>query len=253
MATGDQPDILTRLQRLIPSGWFPAGYAPLRDAMLSGAANAFAFVYNILAYVRLQTRIATATDGFLDLIAYDFFGNTIFRKSGQTDASLRATIAANIFRERGTRRAVVSVLRQLTNVVPGIFEPARALDTGGYNVGTLAYNTAGGYGSILLPYQSFVQAYSGGGIGIPNVAGYGVSTGGYSTPSQAAYEDPGANQITYGDIYAAINSVRPIGYTIWARITAGPVFVNPVVPVTAWTFDSSLVTFDSLHYTMDGG
>jgi hypothetical protein len=30
------------------------------------------------------------------------------------------------------------------------------------------------------------------------------------------------NQLTYADIYAAINAVRPAGYTIWVRIAAAP-------------------------------
>jgi len=220
MAIGDRSDITARLQQLIPMSWFPAGMASLRDALLQGLASAFSFAYNLLAYVRLQTRIGTATDGFLDMIAGDFFGGTITRALGQSDASFRARIIINIFRERGTRRAVSLVLLQLTGRAPIIFEPARPADTGGYGVGC-GYGVAGGYGSLLLPMQAFVTAYRPPGAGIPLVAGYGVSTAGYGQPSQGEYASlnmfPG--NVTDADIYAAIDNVRPTGYTVWARIS----------------------------------
>jgi len=110
MATGDQNDILTRLKALMPNGWFTGGLAPLRDALLTGWANMFAFAYSALAYVRNQTRIATASDGFLDLIAADYFGQNLVRGSNQSDASFRATILANLIRQRVTRASVASVL-----------------------------------------------------------------------------------------------------------------------------------------------
>jgi hypothetical protein len=220
MATGDNQDMSARLALLVPNGWFTVGMSSLRDAVLAGAASALSFAYQLLAYVRLQTRIATATDGFLDMIAGDFFGITLVRSSGQTDASFRARIISNLFRERGTRNAVIQVLTQLTGRAPIIFEPMRPADTGGYGVAT-GYGVAGGYGSMLLPMQSFVTAFRPIGTGIPNVAGYGVSTSGYSVPSQGEYASLSmvVGEITDADIYAAIESVRPATYIVWARIS----------------------------------
>lgn len=60
MAIGDQSDISTRLRQLIPGGWFQQGLVPIRDALLQGASSALSFAYSLLAYVRNQTRIATA-------------------------------------------------------------------------------------------------------------------------------------------------------------------------------------------------
>ena len=219
-AIGTPADMLARLQQLLPAGWFQNGQVPLRDALLTGIANGYAFIYSLFSYVRLQTRVASATDGFLDLIAQDFFGGSLLRRAGQTDASFRANIQANMFRARGTRAAVSAVVQQLTTQAPIIFEPEYPPDTGAYTNGTCAYGVAGGYGDMNLNCQSFVTAFAGGGVGIPNVAGYGISTGAYSTPSQAAYEDPSANQITPADIFNAINSVRPASYLIWAKVVA---------------------------------
>lgn len=220
-AVGDQNDFVSRLQRLIPNGWFTVGQSPLRDGLLAGIANTLAFIYSLLAYLRLQARISTATDGFLDLIAADFFGNTLFRANNQTDASFRARIIASILRERGTRNGVASILTQLTGRAPIIFEPQRPQDTGVYGGPGLAYGLVGGYGSLLLPYQSFVTAFRPAGQGIPNVMGYGIPVGAYSTPSQIEYASLSMiNGVTDSDLYAAINSVRPAGFTIWVAISS---------------------------------
>ncbi|QOR55294.1 MAG: hypothetical protein SHS37scaffold220_63 [Phage 67_12] len=144
MATGDQNDIQSRLRQLIPHGWFLNGLSPLRDALLLGLGNILAFGYSLLAYVRLQTRIGTATDGFLDMIAGDFFGSSLTRAANQTDASYRSRILINIFRERVTRRAVTSILTQLTGRAPGIFEPARPADTGSYGAAVAVSRAAMG-------------------------------------------------------------------------------------------------------------
>lgn len=220
MAIGDQQDFSARLQRLIPNGWFTVGQTALRDGFLAGLSNIFALIYSLLAYLRKQTRISTATDGFLDLIAADFFGNTLYRKANQSDDSFRARILANILRERGTRNGVRSIIRQLTGREPIIFEPQRPLDTGVYGGPGLAYGLVGGYGSMNLPYQSFVTIYRPVGQGIPSIAGYGISVGAYGI-GQIEYATLSMIQgITDADLYAAVDSVRPAGYTIWARITS---------------------------------
>lgn len=221
MATGDQTDIQARLRQLIPFGWFPAGAEPIVDGLLLGLGNALAFIYSTLAYLRLQTRIKTATDGFLDLIAGDFFGTSLPRLAGQSDDSYRARILASLLRERGTRKAVILVLQQLTGRTPIIFEPQRPADTGAYGAPNCGYGRAGGYGSRLMPYQALIIAYRPLGTGIPNVAGYGISTGAYRTPSQSEYASLSMiNQtVTDSDIYAAVNSVRPIVSTLWTRIS----------------------------------
>lgn len=213
--------MLGRLHRLIPNGWFTVGASPLLDGMLAGIANTLAFIYSLLAYLRQQMRISTATDGFLDLIAVDYFGNRLVRAANQGDASFRARIIANLLRERGTRKSVVDILTQLTGRAPIIFEPRRPLDTGVYGGPGLAYGLVGGYGSTRLPYQSFVTAFRPLGQGIPNIAGYGIPTGAYSTGSQAEYASLSMiHGITDLDLFAAVDSVRPAAYTIWVRISS---------------------------------
>jgi hypothetical protein len=83
-------------------------------------------------YAKAQLRIATASDGFLDVISADFFGTTLPRKTNESDAAFRNRIIINLFRERATRKAVTQVLTTLTGRAPLIVEPSRPADTGAY-------------------------------------------------------------------------------------------------------------------------
>lgn len=224
MSTGDSNDVFSRLKAALPSRWFGAtsDSFPVVDSLLTGITTALSFVYSLYAYAKLQTRILTATDGWLDMIAGDFFGSTIIRKANQSDASFRATIIANLFREKGTRKAITRVLTDLTGRAPLIIEPSRPADCGAYDAPNSGYGSAGAYGLVSLTYQAFVNAYRPFGTGIPNVAGYGTVTTGYSTPSQGEYTDPSmsSNTVTDADIYAAIESVRPAATIVWTRISS---------------------------------
>lgn len=226
MATGDANDTFARLKAALPQRWFgsTSDSMPVVDSVLSAAATALSFIYSLYAYAKLQTRILTCSDGFLDLVAADFFGTTIQRKANQSDASFRATIIANLFRERATRNAVTKVLTDLTGYPPKIIEPSRPQDCGGYSAPNSGYGLAGAYGNVALTYQAFVIAYRSSGTGIPNIAGYGNYPAGYSTPSQSEYTSAAmtTNAVTDADIYAAIESVRPAATIVWVQIQDWP-------------------------------
>lgn len=223
--TGDQQDFLYRIKSLLPR-WF-GDSAPILDGVISGLAWAGSFIYSLWAYAKLQTRILTATDGWLDMIAADFFGAAIRRAENQSDASFRALIIINLFRERATRAGIVKVLQDLTGRTPAVFEPLRPLDTGAYSAPNSGYGMAGGYGSMLLPFQAFVTAFRPSGSGIPNVGGYGGTAGGpgpggYGVPSEIEYAslDMIQGAVTDADIYTAIDSVKPVGTILWTRISS---------------------------------
>lgn len=221
MATGDTSDVLSRLKSALPTRWF-GDVAPIRDALLTGWATAHSFIYSLYAYAKLQSRIKTASGGWLDLIAADFFGAALTRAANQTDASLLGRILINLFRERGTRVAITKVLTDLTGRAPLIVEPQRPADTGAYSMPNSGYGVAGAYGSLMLPCQAFVVAYRPLTSGIPNVAGWGVSTGAYSTPSQAEYAPLSSVQgaVQDADIYAAVDGVKTAGTILWTRISS---------------------------------
>lgn len=197
MATGDKNDVYNRLVSVLPRWFGDISQSPIISALLQGLANASAFVYSLIAYAALQLRIKTATDGWLDMIAADFFGPSFWRHQGQSDASFRAWIIANLFRERGTRTSVIKVLTDITGRTATLVEFNRPTDTGAYGGPYLGYAAAGAYGSLSMPMQAMVTAYR------PQTVG--GSPLGY-IPTDA-------------EIAAAVDSVRPAGYTIWMRIS----------------------------------
>lgn len=192
MAIGDNNDVVTRLKATLPR-WF-SDSTPILDAVLSGWAATWSFIYSLYAYAKLQTRIATATDGWLDLIAGDFFGTLLQRKTYHTDLSYRAWILASIFRERATRAGLLKLALDITGRTAILIEERRPLDNGAYSQPVAFYSAAGRYGSMsTLPYECFMKVYR------PLFATqwYGI---------------------TDADIYAAIDSVRPNDVTVWVQL-----------------------------------
>lgn len=220
MATGDATDMLSRLKALLPKGWFPDS-APVRDALLSGFAWTLSLIYSLIQYAQLQTRIATATGGFLDLISYDFFGANLPRNQQEADAPFRTRIIATLFRPKATRPGMIAVLTAMTGRAPVIFEPARPLDTGAYGASICGYGAAGGYGSLLLRAQAFITVFRPSSSGIPFVAGYGSTSGGYNDGSRAKWasliEVEGA--VTDADLYATVNATKAGGTEMWVQLS----------------------------------
>jgi hypothetical protein len=216
--TGDSNDMLARLKAVLPSRWFPDA-TPVLDGLLTGLANVAAGGYTLLAGVRAAARIATATGGFLDMIAQDFFGARVTRREGQGDDAFRGRIEAELLRERGTRGSVTGVLQDLTGRTPVVFEPMRPDDTGAWGI-ALGYGAAGGWGSLALPFQCFVTAFRAQGSGIAQVAGWGSGAGGWGVGAiEYASLDMVEGQITDADIDAAIAGVMPVAAIAWTRIT----------------------------------
>ena len=223
--TGDQQDMLARLRTVLPTRWFPDS-APVLDGLLSGLASAWCWAHQQLQYVKAQTRIATATDVWLDIIANDYFGNRLARRAGQSDGAFRSRIQRELFRERGTRGAIVAVLHDLTGRAPLVFEPARSTDTGGYGSlsgagGGVGYGRAGGWGSLTLPFQCFITAYRPVGSGIATVIWLGRPCGGYGRGAiEYASLEMVQGQVTDADIYTAVAGVLPVAVIGWTRITS---------------------------------
>ena len=232
MATGDQTDILGRLKAVLPGGWFPAPAAagqptatPVLDGLLTGCAAAWAYCYSLLAYVRLQTRLATATDVWLDVAAVDYFGGALTRFVNEGDVPFSIRIRANLLPQRATRAGVIAAVTLLVGTAPAIFEPADTGDTGGYGAtGSrawtgLAYGAAGGWGSLALPFQAFVTVTRPLTGGVSLIDGYGGYAGGYGVGSiEYAGEDMIAGQIPDPAIFQVVADAAPAGSIMWTRL-----------------------------------
>src|SRR5260370_36348429 len=116
--TGTIADIVNRLRATL-APWFPdLPSAPVLNAVLTSQADQFAFIYQYLQFAANQTRIKTATGGWLDLIAWDYFGARFTRRINEPDASFASRILKGLLRPRQTRAAVSERLRGLVRTAP---------------------------------------------------------------------------------------------------------------------------------------
>ena len=210
--------MLERLRALMPKSWLPV-VAPNEEAKLSGPAWALSTAYAQITYIALQTRIKTATDGWLDIISADFFGTALPRLTNETDAAFRSRILANLFVKGPTRANMSNVLTLLTGKAPTIFEPSNATDSGGWSAGGMYWAATGAWGSPR-PYQAFVTVYrpdqSMVSIGEWNT--WRLAWGAYGGWSSAT-----PKAITDATLIAAVESTRPLGTVMWMRIANAPV------------------------------
>ncbi len=228
MATGTQADFLARIKATLPVGWFANGTTTTLNALLGGLASAWASLYALYAYVRLQSRIATATGVFLDAIAVDFFGLTLTRQINESDAAFSLRIRAALFGPKVTRSAVIAALVTLTGRTPAVFEPANPMDAGGWGtIGMTAgtgfgYGVAGGWGSLALPFQFFLTAYRPISGGVANVAGYytgsGWAGGGYGVGAIEYANLAMSTAVSDAQIQNAVNTTRTAASTAWMKI-----------------------------------
>ncbi|MDE8348945.1 MAG: hypothetical protein POG74_05595 [Acidocella sp.] len=216
---GDTNDMLARLKSVLPVRWF-ADTTPILDAVLNGFAWAWCELYALLGFVKLQTRLASASGIFLDIAAIDYFGLTLSRHTGESDAAFSLRLRANLIAPRATRAGLVLALENETGRTPFVFEPLNATDTGGYNSYTLGYGMVGGYGCQNLPFQFFVQAFRPNASPISNAGGYNDGPGGYGVAPMFysnVSDIPGI--VTDADIYAAAAGVLPVATTAWIYIS----------------------------------
>ncbi len=152
---GDQDDFVSRLNLTLPQGWF-GDIATVLGGLFAGMGSAWATLYGLLQLVRVEARLSTVTDRFLDLACVDFFGARLARRGAEADDMLRARVQRAIHRLRGTRQSLIDAASE-AGYSASVFEPARPADTGAYSTpGGLAWGVAGGWGSLQMPLECFL-------------------------------------------------------------------------------------------------
>jgi len=214
-------DMLSRIRSIFPRGWL-ADASPVADSVFGGLATQAEHGYSVLVDAKRQSRISTSTGGWLDLLAFDFFGLAI-RRRGREDAAFRATIIAEITRERATRRGVDKVIEDLTDTPATVFELFNPYDTGGFDTPYLGLDELGRWGD-LTPLQFFVDAVQPTGAGIPNVGGMDALPGGIdASPGMLGEQSFVRGAVTQTDIFDAIEQNRAAGVRCWAQIGPMPI------------------------------
>jgi hypothetical protein len=249
---GDQADIQSRLQSVVPPSWF--GDTPTNEtATLTGFANIASGIYNLIAFAKLQMRRLTASGMFLDLYAADYLGLSILRRTGEVDDLWRARIGKEILRERVTRKGVVQAVADLTGKTPIAFEPWNTGDTGVLSSrvapapgnGTMGFGSrvtgaagAGLLGSRKLKNVAFMTIQRPGIFAISNIGGMAsrnsfggvlsVALGGFSTRTTTSTATTGSfafitraqaqGVISDQDIYNTVNVNKPTGVIVVVKL-----------------------------------
>lgn len=218
--TGSQDDILGRLKRLMPNGWFgPDGSFPAVEAALAGLGAAFARVYALYAFAKLQTRLATMTGGWLELAASDFFDN-FKRLRGEIDPRYGRRLRLEVFRDRNTRNAIDRAVYDLTGQHPDVFEAWRPGCCGGLDTPSFALDITGRLGDLTPRFETIISIPQPQNFGIPNWPGLDVSLAGLDANFALVSDDDiiGAGPTT-ADILAALERVRTASHTYWVNFT----------------------------------
>jgi len=229
MATGDHQDITNRLLAFLPNGWFPSNDPTTRVyALQYGFAAALATITSQLAYVTVQTRVATATGAFVDLISWDFFQGTLPRMPGETDREFSLRIRQNVFLDRNTRPSIDAAVFNLTGIHPQIIESWRPADTGGYDTNGLFFDALGCWATEFCDFYVYVILPALVPPSTPTLIGWDdPGTGGGWDAGAMYWTGPGfgANvPVTILDICAAIERVRMAGTKVFLEFTGAEIF-----------------------------
>jgi hypothetical protein len=219
---GTEADVSSRLRSWLPP-WFgnDPDQAPAKEATIAGPAWALSFIFDLVGFAKLQTRIATATGGWLELIANDYLGPTFRRLFGEPDPSYSTRIRREILRHRNTRKAVRQAVEDLTGVTPIIYEPWRPADCGGLGSPSLSLGVAGVLGSRGARREAFITVPYPQGYGIPNRTGLGDPLCALGAPSFGLCDDQdiAGSGATIQDICAAVERVRPVAMTLYLQFS----------------------------------
>ena len=200
----------------LPAGWFlKAG--TLINAVVGMIATGGEQNTSDLDYMVAQSRIATATGFWLDVISAEFFGlGNLPRRAGEADSAFRARILDEMLRIRCTRTAMISALTDLTGVAPTVFEPA--IDLGCWDV-DLAWDSSGAWGSYDLTNEGFVD------VALPQAPPLdlvGWDNGAWDQTATWIDATQEASVIAEEEVYRVVRLTQPAGVKIWARTWPAP-------------------------------
>lgn len=225
MATGDQLDTIGRLQRWLPTRWFPTSIGTRIYATLAGFASPFQAVFAQIAYTKLQTRLGTVTDGFADLASFDYLGNRLPRIAGESDAAYVARIKANIFLKANTRAAVLAAVESVTGYPARAIEPWQPNDTFVWGKSFWGVDTAANPGNWSDGNQRYngliVCSLPADGQGTGSRFGWGNffwATGPTNAVASGSWWTTFIASTAIGLIYSAINRTKVFGTQVWVQI-----------------------------------
>ena len=218
-----------RIAELFPPNWCSDDAKTSGNvySLLLSLGNELTNLMNEVQYTQQATLIGTETSPELDNAGLDFFGGTLPRPPGMSDANYSALILSSLFPTSATRAAISAAIKKATGQAPRMVEPWNVNDTGARDspisfrdVDTAANpmrNTNPG-----LRRQGFIDS-------LPAIT---VTLGGQPMIARDfnGFRDANEYRVTISSsgvssLYDVINAVKAEGITIWVRIGTIPAIV----------------------------
>lgn len=236
-ATTDQ--IVSVLNGLFPGDWVaaqsqsspPTGiYGALLDAIAAElAAPGGSLLATGSAPLKPQLRLATMTGASLDQAAQDFYGTSLPRAFGESDASYLARITGGLFVQRITRSAIAAILKAITGIEPIMTDSMRPSDVGGWGDGTASGFVAGGWDAYDTKLSEFTPAISGlrwSGPGLDPTGRAGTAWQGFIVTTWPAGAGAQGNPVVGWDDGVAVSSSGMWGWDSYDTLVGSAVGYN---------------------------
>ena len=126
-----------RLAANFPNSWASPDAAQRGNlyALFLSLGQQIQAVLEQVRYADNAVYVPTETSPELDLAGMDFYGGTLPRPAGATDAGYAALILSGLFQPAATRGALTAAIERLTGYTPRMIEPWNPADTGVWDSG----------------------------------------------------------------------------------------------------------------------
>lgn len=165
--------------------------------------------------VYLQMAVGSA----LDMAAQDFYGETVLRLPGESDAAFSSRIMAGLFSPVATYEAVYNAVQQVSGIQVQIIQPWDIATTGTLDAQFFDVPD-GAIGGLRLtpnrPYECLIIATPPGAAALNGNPLYTLDSGFFDSPTFFS-----ADVVSSGGVQAlfeAINKVAPLGVGIWVQV-----------------------------------
>ncbi len=188
-------------------------------ALMAAVGASLSYLQSGMQYGQDSIYIQSAVGAALDLVSQDYFGSSLPRYPGETDASFRARIQATLFQPAATTAAVSGAITRLVGVAPRIMFPWSPASTGVWDGCYWDVDTAQTpfRWADYLPYQGFIISQFPGSTVLNGNAMPALDDGIF-------WDSPGQflGELSYGggqqSLDQTINTVKPEGTVAWVQI-----------------------------------
>lgn len=231
------PQFAARIAQLFPRGWASDDARQTGNvySLLLSLGNQLKFTQDEIQYALAAQRLQTETDPELDDASLDFYGGSLPRGAGQSDADYSDEIINGLFRPAATRTALFNALAKLTGFAPRMLEPWNVYDTGSWrnasywNVDTVPNPARWGNGG--LRYQGYIETSP------PGIPAIGVNNPILAWGDSAYWNQPGyffgiIEAVSENTINDLINRLRAYGTVVWVKLVSAQTLGIIVAPST---------------------